>query len=81
MDTGFVRESKSSYKDEDGQIVTRIDGYNSYLLIVDRATRYTWVLLAKTKTPQVENIRKFLEIHRSKRSTQHFVGMDEGGEL
>lgn len=38
MDMGFVRGTKYKMKDEDGRIVTSLDGYNSYLLIIDRAT-------------------------------------------
>jgi hypothetical protein len=40
---GFVQGTKYSHKDMDGNIVTSLDGYNSYLLIVDYATRYKWV--------------------------------------
>jgi hypothetical protein len=39
MDMGIVHGTKYSRKDDDGNLVTSIDGYNSYLLIVDRATR------------------------------------------
>ena len=35
MDFGFVRGSNYSVKTEDGPTVTSIDGYNSYLIIVD----------------------------------------------
>lgn len=61
MDLGFVRGTKFSYKDEDGNLVTSMDGYNSYLLIIDRATRYTWVFLAKSKAPQIDTIKSFLK--------------------
>jgi len=56
MDMGFVRGSKYRTKDEDGQMVTSLDGYNSYLLIIDRATRYMWVFLSKYKTPKIDTI-------------------------
>jgi hypothetical protein len=38
MDYGFVRGSDWKQKDSDGKTVTSIDGYRSYLLIIDRAT-------------------------------------------
>ncbi len=81
MDMGFVRGMQFSYKDEDGRLVTSLDGYNSYLLIVDRATRYTWVFLAKAKFPQIDNLKQFLAIHGSKVATQKRICTDKGGEL
>ncbi len=47
MDMGFVRGTKYGIKDADGNIVTSLDGYKSYLVIIDRATRYIWVFLTK----------------------------------
>jgi hypothetical protein len=35
MDMGYVRGTKYRVKDTDGNIVTSLDGYNSYLLVVD----------------------------------------------
>ncbi len=52
MDMGFVRGKKYSTKDEDERIITIItslDGYKSYLLIIDWSTRYEWVFLYRTK--------------------------------
>jgi len=53
----------------------------SYLIIVDRATRYTWVILTKAKISQVDLISKFLAVHGSNSTTQRFIMTDEGGEL
>jgi hypothetical protein len=47
MGMGFVRGTKYRVKDEDGNIITSLDGHNIYLIIIDRATRYTWVFLSK----------------------------------
>jgi hypothetical protein len=47
MDMGFVRGTKYNIKDEDGHIKTSLDGNNSYLIIVDRAMRYTWAFLSR----------------------------------
>ena len=35
MDFGFVRGSDWSSKDNDNKLVTSVDGYQSYLLIID----------------------------------------------
>ena len=40
MNFGFVRGSDFR-KIKKGKTITSIDGYNSYLIIVDRSTRYT----------------------------------------
>jgi len=50
MVMGFVQGTKYGHKDEDGHLVTSLDGYNSYLVIVDRATRYTWYFFAKPRS-------------------------------
>ena len=70
MDIGFVRGTKFSSRDEDGRLITSLDGYNSYILIIDRATRYTWVILTKSKIPQIDMLRKFLNMHGSKSAAQ-----------
>lgn len=61
MDMGFVRGTGYHQKTEDGRLVTSLDGYNSYLLIVDRATRYLWVFLSKNKTPPITVITSIFE--------------------
>ncbi len=66
MDIGFVRGTKYSTKDEDGTTVTNLDGYNSYILIIDRATRYIWVFPAHHKTPRIDLIKTFLNTHGAK---------------
>jgi len=77
---GFVQGTKYSHKDMDGNIVTSLDGYNSYLLIVDYATRYKWVFLTKNKTPQVETARAFLKTHGTTLPFQKYIHTDEGRE-
>jgi hypothetical protein len=48
-DFGYVRGSDWSKKDSDGKLVTSINGYRSYCLVIDRATRYIWIILTKRK--------------------------------
>lgn len=81
MDMGFVRGTKYSSKDEDGTTVTSLDGYNSCTLIIHRATRYIWIFLSRHKTPRIDIIKSFLQIHGAKTTSQKFVQTDEGGEL
>jgi IS30 family transposase len=81
MDMGFVRGTKLAQRDNDDNLVTSINGYNSYLLIVDRATRYTRIFLAKTKTPPITTITNFLKLNGTQAHIQKYIRTDEGGEL
>jgi hypothetical protein len=81
MDMGFVHGSSYRTKDENGHLITSLDGYNSYLIIVDQASRYTWVFLSKYKVPQVKVIENFLALHGSKQVSQKYIRTDEGGKL
>ena len=44
MDFGFVRGSEYKLKSETGSTITFIDGFNSYIIIIDRATRCMWII-------------------------------------
>lgn len=64
MDFGFLRASTEDFRAtraKTDRIVESFDGYTSYLLVVDKTTRYTWLFLTKTKKPPVEIIRIFLD--------------------
>ena len=80
MDFGFVRGKKYQTTDDEGRIITSIDGYNSYLLIIDRKTRYAWVFLTSSKHPPVAEaeavLKKFGSPHQHKT-----VCTDQGKEL
>ena len=81
MDFGFVRGSDYKRKDKSGKLITSIDGYRSYLIIVDSATGYMWVLLTKTKDPPLQYVRDFLSKHGNKQCQIKGVRTDQGGEL
>ena len=51
LDFGFMRASSDSFHKTPGasHVVDSYDGYNSYLLITDAKTRFTWVFLATSK--------------------------------
>ncbi len=80
MDFGFVRGSQFKSKDEHGNLVTSFDGKNSYLIIIDRATRYTWVFLSNNKVPPIDAARKLLKKFKST-NPHRTVRVDQGGEL
>ncbi len=81
MDFGFMKGSGYCHKDEEGRTITSIDGYRSYLLIIDEASRYTWIFLTKTKAPPLEILQQFFEQHGNRNLPNRIVRTDEGGEL
>ena len=80
MDFGFVRGSGFSHETIDGRTVTSIDGFNSYLIVVDRCTRFTWIFLTTTKEPPIQQaqavLQKFKTTHKHRT-----VRVDQGKEL
>jgi deoxyuridine 5'-triphosphate nucleotidohydrolase len=77
IDFGFVRGSEFREKNEiTGKTVTSIDQKNSYLLIVDRKTRYMWIYNSSSKEPPLEAIKHVLtkfgskDTHRTVRTDQ-----------
>lgn len=80
MDWGFIRGKDYSKKNEDRKLITSIDGKRCYCLIVDRATRYMWVIVSDSKEPPVNAVRDFLKKFRSKAS-QCSVRLDQDKAL
>ena len=79
MDYGFVRGSDWSRKENDGKLVTSIDKYRSYLLVIDRYSRYIWIYLTKSKHPPIEKVQGLLkQFNTYKYAT---ITIDRGGEL
>ncbi len=70
----YSRPNKLHY-----HVVASWDGYSSYLLVVDDASRYIWVFLTTSKEPPLDIIDTFLD------RFGHFKGgsvwTDQGGEL
>jgi hypothetical protein len=80
IDFEFVRGSTYNIKTETGATVTSLDGMNSYLSIIDRATRYMWVFLTKSKVPLIETVTSIF--NKFKCNNPHStVRTDQGGEL
>jgi dUTP pyrophosphatase len=74
LDFGFVKSRTSTSTSKS------IDGYNSYLLAIDKATRYTWIFLSKSKSPPIETTRNLLQKFKSD-NPHRIVRTDQGGEL
>ena len=82
FDFGFIRSEDFSEKNERGNIITSYDGYNSYLIAVDKHTRYMWIFLSKTKLPPLKTVDKFLKMHGIKDDKLTLtIRTDRGGEL
>ena len=80
MDFSFVLGSKYTIKQEDGPTATSKDGYNSYLLVIDRASRYTWIFLSNNKTPPIATARRILRKFKSDH-LHKTCRTDQDGEL
>ena len=77
-----MRASCSDYRKPNpktDRVVQSWDGYSSYLLVVDEASRFMWVFLTKSKDPPLDIIDQFLWKfgHDDGRS----IRSDQGGEL
>ena len=81
VDFGFMRGSGYSKRDEDGQIITSIDGYRAYFIIIDRKTRYLWIFLTKNKKPPIKIFQQFLREHGNPSAHNRTVRSDKGKEL
>jgi len=63
MDYGFMRASTANFSQphkSTDRVVRSYDGYSSYLLIIDEASRYVWVFLTASKDPPLDLITAFL---------------------
>ena len=79
MDYGFVRGSDWSAKDNDGKLVTSVDKYRAYLLVIDKTSRYIWIYLTRTKSPPLDHVKDLLQ--RFKKFNFSTIMTDQGGEL
>ena len=81
MDFGFVRaHDKDTLQNNKHNFTTSIDGFSSYLIIVDAFSRYTWVFLTSSKEPPLDILKEFLRDHGLQRGNRT-IRTDQGGEL
>ena len=82
MDFGFMRASTSDFfrpNKKTDRFVTSNAGFSLYLLIVDKATRFIWVFLTKSKAPPLDILDSFFARFGHEHGSS--VRMDQGGEL
>ena len=76
-----MRASNEDYKQPNklsDRVILSYDGYSSYQLIVDGASRRVWAFLTKTKEPPIHIIRAFMKKFGNGGG---IVRTDQGGEL
>jgi hypothetical protein len=61
------------------RVVRSLDGFNSYLLIVDELSRYCWVFLCSSKEPPIDEVSAFLDIFGW--DNGGIIRCNQGGEL
>jgi hypothetical protein len=81
FDYSRMRGTDFSTKDKAGRLLTSIDSYRSYCLIIDWKSRYSWVFLTKTKTSPLSIVKQFLAEHGNKSVTRCTIRTDQGEEL
>ena len=77
-----MRASTSDYSRPNkttDRVVLSYDGFSSYLLIIDKASRYAWVFLTTPKDPPIDIINEFFTQHGHVEGG--CVHTDQGGEL
>jgi hypothetical protein len=82
MDYGFMRSSTLDYscpQKGTARVVRSYNGFTSYLLIINEASRYTWVFLTATKEPPLDIVSEFLRHHGHEDGG--CICKDQGGEL
>ena len=80
MNFGFVRGSEYTIKQEHRLRTTSKDGFNSYLIIVDQVTRYTWIFLTMSKSQLINIVERVL--NKFKRKNKHCTVLtDQRGDL
>ena len=67
-------------KSDSEHTITSIDGFNSYLIIVDRVKQYIWLFLTASKAPPITIAQKVLNEFKCK-NPHCTVRTDQGGEL
>ena len=82
MNYGFMHSSTSDYscpqKGKD-RVVRSYNGFTSYLLIINKTSRYVWVFLTATKEPPLDIVSEFLRHHGHEDGG--CICTDQGGEL
>jgi hypothetical protein len=82
MDFGFMWALASDYSWQDkmkDHVVCLYHGYSSYLLVIDKASRFAWIFLTASKDPLINIVRAFLAQHGH--ASGGCISTNQGGEL
>ena len=82
MEFVFLRASALEYTQSStktDRVVASFDGYEAYLLIVNKATHHVWVFLTKSKDRLVDTATDFLKIFGL--ADGGLIRCNQGGEL
>jgi hypothetical protein len=82
MDFGFIRASNDDFSRPNikkDRVVESFDGYNSYLLVVDEVSKYSWIFMTTSKEPPIELTKMFMKEFANEDGG--FIRCDQGGEL
>ena len=79
MDYTFVQEA-TTVEGNTGKLTTSKDGFNYYLLVINKFSCHLWVFLFATKPPSMKTVTIFLTHHGNKTGTQ-CIQTDQGGKL
>jgi hypothetical protein len=82
MDFGFMQSSTSDFSCPNlatDWVVRSLDGFNSFLSIVDELSCYCWVFLCSSKEPPIDEVSTFLDIFGW--DNDGVIRCDQGGEL
>ena len=82
MDFSFFRGSAFKDNDDQGHLITSIDGFRSYLIIFDWVTRYKCLFLTSTKHPPIQEVYSIIKkFHPSLHGLHTAIHTDQCGEL
>ena len=85
MDFGFIKALNTDSTEKVHKLIKSYDGYNSYLLIIDKKTRYIWIFLSESKAPPIATIDTFLLKYGIPKGKQRGLNLavrtGQGGEL
>jgi hypothetical protein len=82
VDFEFLHYSTGDYSRPNpatDQIITSVDGFNCYLLVVDEFSQYAWVFLCSSKEPPIDKMSAFLRVFGL--AEGGVLRCDQGGEL
>ena len=82
IDFGYMRVSSEDYvkRHQATRVIQSYDGFNSYLIISDAKSRYTWIFLTSSKSPPVDILCEFLA-KQGLKDSYRAIRVDQGGEL